>query len=402
MKNSFRKATYLFALIFALAVFVSCGANQHSGSEKASNPPSSLSIGTAPAAADPVPNGGDPSGGTAQWQLLGGQINSAQSGKAVWLSLATTQDAPVVTWEEEAKIYAAFWDGAKWNVEGPLNANPTEAASLPALAADGQGLFLSWIEGRSLHLVRREGKGWAAVAVEPSSQSAPADCAPMNVALDIRQGVPILAWDSSCPDSQYTGTRVQQWAGDWVDLGGAGEHYADAPSPRKYALGANDQNLSLAVLIQNASSDGIELALFHHADGSWLPDGGPANDPLTFNPSAFSLAFIQNHPTLAFQQGGIQAKQWNGEGWVALGAPLSQDGVDPALMEVNGTATLAFAGPSVEVWNWNGTAWARAGKPLNQIPDSFSWSTALAASGQQLYTAWVENGFVFVKRFAIG
>ncbi|TAK00394.1 MAG: hypothetical protein EPO39_15660 [Candidatus Manganitrophaceae bacterium] len=436
MKDFIKPATHSIGLLFILLAFASCGSGQSAHSQNDSVSPASLSTGTTPPAGDsgtpadpgtpaepvpatnptpaatpvssvPVPAPAPAEGsvppaegnGTSQapkWQLLGGRVNASQRGVAVWLTLATVQGTPVVAWEEDGKIYAAFWNGTRWNEEGPLNADPAEAASLPALAADGQGLFLTWIEGRSLHLVRREGSGWAPVAVQ-SSQS---ECGPVNAGLEVRQGVPILAWDSFCSDSRYASTRVQQWAGAWVDLGGVGEHYADAPSPRKYALGSNDQNLSLAVLMQNASSEGIELALFHHAGGSWLPDGGPANDPLTFNPSAFSLAFVQERPTLAFQQEGIQAKQWNGEAWVRLGGPLSQDGVDPALLGVDASPTLAFSGPRVEVWSWNGSQWAQKGTALNQIPGSFSWSTALATSGRQLYTAWIENGFVFVKSLA--
>jgi hypothetical protein len=331
------------------------------------------------------------------WESLGDRINAAQRGEAVWLTLATSQNAPVVAWEEEGKIYAAFWDGRRWSVEGPLNVNPNDAASLPSLATDGQGLFMTWIEGRSLHLVKREGSGWATVAVQTHQDG----CGPANAALDVRQGVPIVAWDSFCSDSRYASTRVQQWAGAWVDLGRAGEHYADRPSPRKYALGSNGENLSLAVLMQNASSEGTALSLFNRTEESWRSVDAPANDPLVFFSSPFSLAFVQNIPTLAFQQGGIQAKQWNGEAWVTLGAPLSEEGVDPALVEVNGNPTLAFGGSSVEVWDWNGATWTQKGEDLNQASDSFSWSTSLAASEQRLYAAWIENGFIFVKAYSV-
>lgn len=441
MKDFVRRANPTYALIFFSLLFVSCGSGHTSQTEgtvtpvslsNGTSPPATSNSGSSGASADSAPpgnagsttdpgpsatpvsttspvtpvasppattppnDGGNTSSAAATWQPVGSRVNAAQRGVAVWLTLATTQGAPVLAWEEDGKIYAAFWNGTKWGVEGPLNATPDQPASLPSLATDGQGLFLSWIEGRSIYLVRRAGSGWSTVAVQSPQDS----CGPANAGLEVRQGVPTVAWDSFCSDSRYASTRVQQWAGAWVDLGGVGEHYADAPSPRKYALSATGQNLSLAVVMQNASSDGIELALFHHADNSWLPDGGPVNDPLTFNPSAFSLASVQSRPTLAFQQGGIQTKQWNGSGWVALGAPLSQDGVDPALIEVNGSPTVAFSGSSVEVWSWNGTSWAQQGKTLNQASDSFSWSTSLAASGEQLYAAWIENGFVFVKSLA--
>lgn len=346
----------------------------------------------------PPPDPGGSSNEAAGWQSLGNRVNAAQSGKAVWLSLANGQSGPAVAWEEEGKIYTAFWNGARWNVEGPININADEAASLPSLASDGQALFMTWMEGRSLYLMRREGNGWAAVAVQTSQDG----CGPANAELDIRQGVPIVAGDSFCSDSRYAATWVQQWAGAWVSLGGAGSHYADAPSPRKYALGADGQNLSLAVISENAAWDGVELTLFQRREEDWLPIGGPVNDPLSFLPSTtFSLAFVQNIPTLAFQQGGIQAKQWNGEAWVSLGTSLSQDGVDPALMEVNGSPTLAFSGSSVQVWNWNGAAWTQKGQDLNQTSGAFSWSTSLAASDQRLYAAWIENGFVFVKTLPI-
>ncbi len=444
MKKGFRQqAVRYFAVILIIPTLISCGSGGSSNSHKESAPPSSLSNDTPPATpastadqnttdpaatatpvstaetppssavpgntgtavSDPVPAPSEPVPAVeaddpnteAQWQALGGRVNTAQRGTAVWLTLATIRNAPVIAWEEDGKIYAAFWNETRWNVEGPLNIDADEPASLPSLATDGEGLFLTWIEGRSLYLTRREGSGWTTVAAQTYQDG----CGPVNAALDIRQGVPTVAWDSFCSDSRYASTRVQQWAGAWVDLGGAGEHYADAPSPRKYALGSNGQNLSLAVLMQNASSEGIELALFNRMEESWLPVGGPANDPLAFAPSAFSLAFVQNVPTLAFQQGGIQAKQWNGEAWVALGAPLSQDGVDPALMEVEGSPNVAFSGSSVEVWSWNGTAWTQKGRDLNQTSGAFSWSTSLAASGQRLYAAWIENGFVFVKTIPI-
>ncbi|MCG3117236.1 MAG: hypothetical protein LLH30_16330 [Candidatus Manganitrophus sp. SA1] len=436
MKKGFLKQSVrYFAVVLIIPTLISCGSSGGSNSEKDPATPSSLTNETPPAtpastgdqttedatpastaaipAANPIPvstdpvpvpadpapaeGGGTPSGDAVQWQVLGARVNAAQRGAAVWLTLAAIENAPVVSWEEDGKIYTGFWNGTEWDVEGPLNVNPNEAATLPSLASDGERLFLTWIEGRSLYLVRREEGTWSIVAVQTYQDG----CGPANAALDVRQGVPTVAWDSFCSDSRYASTRVQQWAGTWVDLGGVGSHYADAPSPRKYALGADDQNLSLAVLMQNAASDGIELALFHRTEESWLPAGGPANDPLTFFSSTFSLAFVQDIPTLAFQQGGIQARQWNGEAWVTLGSPLSQDGVDPALMEVKGEPTLAFGGSSVEVWRWNGTAWTRKGEPLNETSGSFSWSTSLAASGQRLYAAWIENGFVFVKALPV-
>lgn len=420
-KGFAKQAVGYFAVIFIIPALVSCGSGGGSHSKEDATPPSSLSTEPPPATpastADPVPatdptpagdpvsptdsdsaeGGGGPSAGAPPWQALGDRVNAAQRGAAVWLTLATIQSAPAVAWEEEGKIYAAFWNGGRWTVEGPMNVNPNEAASLPSLAADGEGLFLTWIEGRTLYLMRREGNGWATVAVQTQQDG----CGPVNASLDVRKGVPTVAWDSFCNESRYASTRVQQWAGAWVDLGGVGSHYADAPSPRKYALGADDENLSLAVLMQNASSEGIELALFHRTEESWRPAGAPANDPLAFLPSAFSLAFVQNVPTLAFKQGGIQTKQWNGEAWAALGAPLSQDGVDPALMEVKGSPTLAFSGSSVEVWRWNGAAWTQKGRALNQSSGSFSWSTSLAASGRDLYAAWIENGFIHVKALPI-
>lgn len=438
MKKGFiKQAVRYFAVVLIIPTLISCGSSGGSDSEKDPATPSSLSNETPPATpastgeqpptegttptatpastavpvapsvpiADPAPEtdpvtedaGGGPSDGDARWQALGTRVNAAQRGVAVWLTLATIENAPVVSWEEDGKIYTGFWNGTEWDVEGPLNVNPNEAATLPSLASDGERLFLTWIEGRSLYLVRREEGAWSTVAVQTYQDG----CGPANAALDVRQGVPTVAWDSFCSDSRYASTRVQQWAGAWVDLGGVGSHYADAPSPRKYALGADDQNLSLAVLMQNAASEGIELALFHRTGESWLSAGGPANDPLTFFSSTFSLAFVQDIPTLAFQQGGIQARQWNGEAWVTLGSPLSEEGVDPALMEVKGEPTLAFGGSSVEVWRWNGAAWTRKGEPLNETSGSFSWSTSLAASGQRLYTAWIENGFVFVKALPV-
>jgi hypothetical protein len=405
-----KRVVRFFIFILIISTLISCGSGGGSDTDSTdSTPPSSISE-TPPATptgdqaatedsgstADPVQTIG-PSTGEARWQTVGGPVNVSQRGTAVWLSLAAVEAAPVVTWEEDGKVYTAFWESTEWRVEGPLNINPNEAASLPSLATDGEGLFLTWIEGRTLYLMKRAEGGWTTVAV----QTQQGDCGPANAALDVRQGVPIIAWDSFCSDSRYASTRVQQWAGAWVDLGGVGEHYADAPSPRKYALGATDQNLSLAVLMQNASSEGIELALFNHSDNGWLPAGGPANDPSAFFSSTFSLAFFQNIPTLAFQQGGIQVTQWNGEGWVALGAPLSQEGVDPALIEVERSPTLAFGGSSVEVWSWNGTGWTQRGQDLNQTSGSFSWSTSLAASGQRLYAAWIENGAIFVKALPI-
>src|SRR5579884_3888296 len=277
MKRVHQQLFYSFAFIFILLTFFSCGSGGSGGSAQTtqsgdnSNQPASNSTtgtttpaansgtGTPPASGNnsgsstdpgpvatpvsttpPAPNlnpppdppkGGGTSGGStgntevAEWQLLGGQVNAAQRGTAVWLTLATFQNNPVVAWEEDGKIYAGFWSGSEWKVEGPLNANPNEAASLPSLAGDGQGLYLTWIEARSLYLVRREGNGWATVAV----QSQQSGCAPANAGLDVRQGVPTLAWDSFCNESMYASTRVQQWAGAWVDLGGVGEHYADAP-----------------------------------------------------------------------------------------------------------------------------------------------------------------------------
>lgn len=423
MKKGFMKqAVRYFAVVLIIPTLISCGSGGGSNSEKDPATPSSLANETPPAiptstaapvpAANPVPASSNPisvseqvpaeegdtsSGGDAQWQALGARVNAAQRGAAVWLTLATIEDAPVVSWEEDGKIYTGFWNGTEWNVDGPLNVNPNEAATLPSLASDGERLFLTWIEGRSLYLVRREEGAWSTVAVQTYQDG----CGPANAALDVRRGVPTVAWDSFCSDSRYASTRVQQWAGAWVDLGEVGSHYADAPSPRKYALGADDQNLSLAVLMQNAASEGIELALFQRTEESWLPAGGPANDPLTFFSSAFSLSFVQDVPTLAFQQGGIQARQWNGEAWVTLGSSLSEEGVDPALMEVKGEPTLAFGGSSVEVWRWNGAAWTRKGEPLNETSGSFSWSTSLAATGQRLYAAWIENGFIFVKTMPI-
>lgn len=443
-KGFLKQAVRFFTIILIIPALVSCGSGGSSSTEKEPATPSSLSNDTTtpapastadqsttdpgstatpvstvetppasavpgtpgtsvsnppPAPSEPVPaeEADSPADTAAGWQALGGRVNAAQRGTAVWLTLSTIQNSPAIAWEEDGKIYAAFWNNTRWSVEGPLNFNPNEAASLPSLATDGTGLFLTWIEGRSLYLTRREGSGWTPVAVQAHQDG----CGPVNAALDIRQGVPTVAWDSFCSDSRYASTRVQQWAGAWVDLGGAGEHYADAPSPRKYALGSHGENLSLAVLMQNASSEGIELALFNRTEESWLPVGGPANDPLAFAPSAFSLAFVQNVPTLAFQQGGIQAKQWNGEAWVTLGTSLSQDGVDPALMEVDGRPNVAFGGSSVEVWSWNGTAWTQKGRDLNQTSGAFSWSTSLAATGQRLYAAWIENGFIFVKTMPI-
>lgn len=305
------------------------------------------------------------------------------------------------TWVEGKKIYVAGWNGTEWRVEGPLNIDLNNEASVPTLTTDGQALYLSWVEGidsnKSAYVLRKDPGSWVTVAVqEPPAGSG---CAPLNASLAIWQGLPTLAWDPACSDTPYTSTVVQQWKGSWLNLGGAGSHYADTPDPRKYQIASNGEQLSLAVISQNAAFDGITLDLYHHEGSGWIQDGGPANDPLSYLPSVFSLAFVQKLPTLAFRQDGlgIRVRQWTGKEWTTLGGALSKEGIEPALAAVGDTPYVGFGGAKASVLKWDGTTWSPKGEPLNQNPGATTSSVSLAAAGQQLFAAWIENGSIFVK-----
>ncbi|MDC4226966.1 MAG: hypothetical protein MPW15_22680 [Candidatus Manganitrophus sp.] len=152
MKKGFMKqAVRYFAVVLIIPTLISCGSSGGSNSEKDPATPSSLSNETPPATpastgeqpstdpgatstatavpvADPAPEtdpvtedaGGGPSDGDARWQALGARVNAAQRGVAVWLTLATIENAPVVSWEEDGKIYTGFWNGTRMGRGRPL------------------------------------------------------------------------------------------------------------------------------------------------------------------------------------------------------------------------------------------------------------------------------------------
>lgn len=355
------------------------------------------------AASDPVPTPPDPAPAAnppgapppSGWRTIGERVNAAQGSEANLLSLATLQGAPQLAWEEGGKVYAAALGPSGWTVEGPLNVDAGKIASVPTLATDGQGLYLSFTEEGTVYVMRKDAGKWATVAAQPPGEY----CAPANADLDVRAGVPTVAWDLSCPDTRYASTRVGQWAGSWIDLQGEGSHYLNQ-NPKRFAIRSNEKQLSLAVISQNAADDGVTLDLFHHdADAAkWVRDGGPANDPLAYLPSAFSLAFVENQPTLAFEQEGtIRVRRWNGQAWTTMGSSAPPNGADPALIAAGGTPYLGFGGAGVSVLRWNGTAWVPKGEAVSPRP---GFSVSLAAGGQQLYAAWIESGSIFVKSIA--
>jgi hypothetical protein len=343
----------------------------------------------------PTDQGGAPSP-QAGWHSLGNQVNPG--GEANVLSMKTVGGVPYVSWEEKGKIYVAAWDGGVWKVEGPLNVDPQAVASLPTLAADSDTLYLSWTEERSVYIQKRENGKWTPVAVQSALGE---DCFPANADLTVRRGVPTLAFDAFCPDTQYASTLVQQWVGSWTapEEVGARAHYADTPFPRKYALAEREEGSYLAV-VEGGSTEGRELRLYHKTSGGWAPVGGAINDPLSVFIPPFGLAFFEDAPHLIFKGDGIRVAHWNGTSWVATGAALSADGIDPALAGTAQHLYAGFGGSSVEVRRWDGSAWTPEGSPLNQ-PGSYSWSVALSATDQNLYTAWIEDGSIFVKEVSI-
>ncbi len=347
----------------------------------------------------PSDPGAAPSPASATWAPLAPPVHS---GQALSLSMATAGGVPYVAWEESGKVFVAHWDGTQWKTDGSRNRNPSHAASVPALAADGEALYLSWVEARAFYLEKREGGTWTPVA----SRAGTFDCSPGNVDLAVHQGVATVASDTFCADSMYVSTAVEQWAGAWVSQGGVGAHYGESPYHRKYELRSDPNGLYLAGVTENRSMEGTELQLFHRTADEWTLQGERPNDPFLFTPAAFSLALIKGKPYLAMHQGGLEVKQWSGEGWAAVGSVIPAAAVDPYLVGIGETPYLIFAAPgsaagtrSVQVSFWDGNAWTAKGGPLNQekSDEVETASLSLASTGAALYAAWIEGGSIQVR-----
>jgi hypothetical protein len=360
--------------------------------------------GTAPAASGDQTTPPAPPKETAPSAAWSALAAPAHAGQAMSLSTATAGGVFYVAWEELGKVSVAHWDGTQWRNDGVMNQNPAAAASVPVLAADGEALYLSWVENQSFYLVKREGGKWVSAAA-PSRKSSISGCAPGNVDLTVRQGIAAVAFDSFCSDTGYVSTTVDEWSGSWISKGGTGTHFGESAYHRKYDLRSNGDGLFLAVVTEDNASRIAELNLFHRAADDWAQQGGAVNDPDLLSPASFSLAMIQNKPYLAFYQGALAVKQWSGEAWASVGAPIDAASTDPYLLGVEETPYLIFGVPgtataegngtqSLQVSFWNGTAWTAKGSRLNEETDAEILSLSLSASTNQLYAAWIEGGSI--------
>jgi hypothetical protein len=348
------------------------------------------------------------------WTSLG---SPTKSGEALSLSIATAGGIPYVAWEEAGKVYVAHWNGTAWNSEGAMN-HQNQTASVPVLAAEGEALYLAWVETgevppfRFLYLAKREGNKW----IELASRTGNTECGPGNVDLTVRQGIAAVAWDSFCNDSMYSATAVDQWTGSWASTGGVSDqgeetHFADSPYYRKYDVRSGTNGLYLAVAMEDNASRMKGLQLFQHGANGWVSQGGRVNDPELFSPASFSLALVQDKPYLAFYQGELVVKQWSGKTWAAVGSPIKATADDPSLIGVEGTPYLLFAVPGapaidgtdtrfLQVSFWNGSAWVMKGDRLNKETDATILSPSLSASSSQLYAGWIEGGAIHVMSFS--
>lgn len=333
-----------------------------------------------------------------EWRSLG---SSLSGGSAASLSMAVPEGIPHISWEESGKVYVAFWDGQTWQSTGPFNKDPSKPAFLPALSTDGRGLYLSWTEShtgdgaKSLHVMKKENGHWVDVASQaPDAETAGEGCWAGNADLALLQGVPVVAVDLFCSGTRYASTVVQEWAGTWSRSAPEGMmgHDAGDSFPRKYAVASGDADLYLAVL-EGVQLEEMALKVYQKGDPRWTPIGGRVNDS-TMLPSSFALKSIQGRPYLAFQEGGIRLKHWNGTEWVADGAifPSTSEAplTSPALAKHNGAPYLGYAGAMTEVWLLNETGWTRKGGALTR-PGTFTSSLSLAVSGGTLYAAWTEG-----------
>jgi hypothetical protein len=367
----------------------------------ASAPPAS---GNTPAPAGP---GAGSSPSQPNWKALPSPVHA---GEAVSLSMTTAGGVPYVAWEEAGIVSVARWDGTAWKTDRSMN-HTNQTAMVPTLTAEGNALYLAWVEHhppfKTFYLAKREEDGWTEIA----SQTGDTECGPGNVDLTVNRAVPTVAWDTFCNDDMYASTSVQQWAGAWVSQSGAGEngesrHFGDTPYFRKYEIRSNAEALYLAVASEDNASKMKGLHLFRRAEGGWVSQGGMLNDPDLFSPASFSLAMIGSKPSIAFHQGNLEVKQWSGEGWTPLGAPISATADDPHLIGVAETPYLIFTAPgqpidgyetrAVQVSFWNGAAWAAKGSRLSAETDAAIRSLSLAASENQLYAAWIEGGSIRV------
>ncbi len=371
---------------------------------------------------------------------------------------------PYVAWTDksngEFEIYVLRWDGSNW-VEvgtgsasgGGISNNHFNSVS-PSLAISPDGLpYVAWADDSNadedfeIYLRKWDGSSWVEVGAGSASGGGITDNG--NPSFDpslaiAPDGVPYVAWVEF---SQIDNIYVRKWNGSsWVEVGSgsaSGGGISNHPGGSMFYGGSYHPSLAI-------SPEGVPYVAWYHSNHQsdpWVDDiyvrqwnGSRWVEAGTGSASGGGVsnnAGVSESPSLAISLDGVPyvawadisggeafqifIRQWDGSGWVEVGAGsagaggISNNGgrskVPSLAISPNGVPHIAWddfnsAADNIYIRQWDGSSWVEvsagsasgAGIHIGVGP-SISPSLAISPEGV-LYVAYVsENAEIYVLFF---
>jgi hypothetical protein len=162
--------------------------------------------------------------------------------------------------------------------------------------------------------------------------------------------------------------------------------------------------------------DFVGCYIFSFISGNWVQKGSTITDSYPFgspDPAVINssgnivvLSLTNQNTTKGNSAGALQAYEWNGSGWSALG-PLIEGG-DAEFdnfgksLDINGSGSRVVAGTPyggggfyngyVKVFEYSGGLWTQVGQTLLGVPDAFISNIAINDTGNIIgYTGYISN-----------
>jgi hypothetical protein len=348
----------------------------------------------------------------------GGPLDITATDTALSPSLAlNSSNQPSVAWVEGndgTRLYVKQWNGSTWTSSGPLDSDPVQIETFPALAirqvAGVDTTILTWVETNKLQVKKFQGS-WNPFVGLPANAPFSEDSLAITSG-----GQPVVATQNFVASDEYLlsiyGWRTAGWGPLGNELDTLAANNASLPS-----LALQSDNDPVVAWQENGDVFAKE---WNNTSSSWSALGGAVEPTGTNTASDPSTALDStNVPYVALVENdgasdNIYVRSWNGSTWVSLGSALdnnpAQAATQPSLTLRGSFAPhIAFTegdGTSTNIYvkSWNGSAWQAVGGALDTAlaNNASHASLALDSSGNPV-VAWQEVGAgssnIYVKRW---